>query len=254
MSLLNVEKLVKIYNYQTENAFEALHGVDFQVEKGDFICVMGPSGAGKSTFINCISTIDRPTFGTVTIDGTDVNTMSEEEIGTFRFAKLGFIFQDFNLLDTHTFYENIAMPLALSGMKKEDIPARVKELADRMDITHLLDKLPRQCSGGQRQRAAICRALVNRPGMIVADEPTGNLDSKNSHELMGVLRSLNEQDGVTIIMVTHDAMIASYSSKLIYIKDGLIQRTLVRGDNSQEDYFNRIVALNAEMSGEGLGE
>ncbi len=207
---------------------------------------MGPSGSGKSTFINNISTIDMPTSGLVYINGVEIRTMSSNEIGKFRYQNLGFIFQDFNLLDTHTLYENIAMPLSLAKVKSKDISKRVQAIAESMNIEHLLSKYPRECSGGQKQRAAICRALIGNPKIIIADEPTGNLDSINSQELLSILKQLNEEQKVTIIMVSHDAMIASYSSRLIYIKDGIIEETLVRGQLSQEEYFQKIIELNSK--------
>ena len=209
---------------------------------------MGPSGSGKSTFINNISTIDRPSSGAVYINSTDVRDMSEEEIGKFRYEHLGFIFQAFNLLDTHTLYENIALPLALAGTPAEEIDKRINELAERMDIAHSLNKFPNECSGGQRQRAAICRALVNDPKLIVADEPTGNLDSKNSAELMKIFRRLNEETGATIVMVTHDPLITSYANKLIYIRDGMIETELERGTMTQDEFFKAIVDINSAES------
>lgn len=158
--VLQAKNLTKIYGLHTENEFEALHSIDFAVRLGEFICVMGPSGSGKSTFINNISTIDIPTYGSVRIHDIDIRTMSSQEIGRFRYQNLGFVFQDFNLLDTHTLYENIAMPLALAKVKQADISQRVKEMAEQFNIAHLLKKYPYQCSGGQKQRAAICRALI----------------------------------------------------------------------------------------------
>lgn len=249
--VLEAKHLKKVYNYHTANAFEALHDVNFQVMNGDFVAIMGPSGSGKSTFINTISTIDVPTEGRVYINKKEVRSMSENEIGHFRYQNLGFIFQDFNLLDTHTMFENIAMPLSLAHVNKEEIGPRVNELAAEMGIQDLLAKFPYECSGGQRQRVAICRALVNRPHIIVADEPTGNLDSANSAELMSILQKLNKE-GVTIVMVTHDPLITSYSTRVIYIKDGNIEKEIVRGDMSQDEYFQKIVELNSAESREIL--
>lgn len=251
-TVLEARHMKKVYNHNTPNAFEALHDINFRVEEGDFVAVMGPSGSGKSTFINNISTIDIPTEGEVYINGREVRTMSDDEIGQFRYQNLGFIFQDFNLLDTHTIFENIAMPLSLARLSRDEIHARVAMLADRMDIANLLKKFPNECSGGQRQRAAICRALVNHPSIIVADEPTGNLDSANSGELMKILRQLNEHDGVTIVMVTHDPLITSYSNRLIYIHDGNIETVLDRGDMSQDEFFTKIVEINSAESREIL--
>lgn len=246
--VLEAIHLKKIYNYATPNAFEALHDINFQVHEGEFVGIMGPSGSGKSTFINNISTIDECTGGKVLINGKNVRTMSANEIGHFRYQNLGFIFQDFNLLDTHTMYENIAMPLALAHVSKKDIETRVHKMADELQITSLLHKYPNECSGGQRQRGAICRALINNPRIIVADEPTGNLDSVNSSELLKLLQHLNEENGVTIVMVTHDPLIASFTSRLVYIKDGNIETILEKGEMNQDEYFNQIVELNSKES------
>ncbi len=251
-TVLEAKNLKKVYNFNTANAFEALHDINFRVEEGDFVAIMGPSGSGKSTFINNISTIDLPTSGYVYINGKEVRSMSSNEIGRFRYQNLGFIFQDFNLLDTHTMYENIAMPLSLAHVDKDEIRRRIAKLAEQMDISQLLEKFPNECSGGQRQRAAICRALVNNPRIIIADEPTGNLDSTNSSELMKILQRLNHENGVTIVMVTHDPLITSYSSRLLYIKDGNIETVLEKGDMTQDEYFQKIVEINSAESREIL--
>ena len=223
--ILIAKNVTKIYGVGTKNPYTALKDVSLEMEEGEFICVMGPSGAGKSTFINNLSTIDLPTKGFVYINGKEVRQMSEREIGRFRYENLGFIFQEFNLLDSLTIFENIAVPLTLAGKKKKDIQESVNQIAKKLGVEMILNKYPSECSGGQRQRAAICRALVTKPKLIVADEPTGNLDSKNSHELLSLFRDLNVNSGVSILMVTHDPKIASYSSKLLYIKDGVIDET-----------------------------
>ena len=251
-TVLEAKNLKKVYNFNTENAFEALHNISFQVEEGDFVAIMGPSGSGKSTFINNISTIDLPTAGKVYINGKEVRSMSSNEIGRFRYQNLGFIFQDFNLRDSHTMYENIAMPLSLAHVNRDEIRERITKIAKQMDIESLLNKFPNECSGGQRQRAAICRALINNPRIIVADEPTGNLDSANSAELMKILQKLNKENGVTIVMVTHDPLITSYSSRLLYIRDGNIETVLEKGDMTQDEYFQKIVEINSAESREIL--
>ncbi|MDD8049014.1 MAG: ABC transporter ATP-binding protein [Thomasclavelia sp.] len=245
--VLDVKNVTKIYGLDTENEFEALHNITFQAKLGDFICVMGPSGSGKSTFINNISTIDIPNKGFVYINGEEVRTMTESQIGKFRYENLGFIFQDFNLLSSHTLLENIALPLTLAKVPTKEIKERVEKIAKEFQIEGLLKKYPSECSGGQRQRAAICRALVNNPKIVVADEPTGNLDSNNSHQLLTMLKKMNDE-GVTIIMVTHDPLIASYSKQLLYIKDGNIEDTIQRGKDDQDTYFQRIVDLNSKES------
>lgn len=243
--ILFADQVTKIYGLDTKNPVKALKDVSLKMYKGDFICVMGPSGSGKSTFINNLSTIDVPTKGKVFINGKEVRTMGENEIGRFRYENLGFIFQEFNLLDSLTIFENIAVPLSLASLSHDEIKERVKAVALKLDVEHLLDKYPSECSGGQRQRAAIARALVTNPKLIVADEPTGNLDSQNSHELLELIKKLNDEEGVSILMVTHDSMIASYSQKLLYIKDGKIDTTITRGELSQKDYFYKIVDINS---------
>ena len=252
--VLEAVHLKKVYNYATPNAFEALHDINFQVHEGEFVGIMGPSGSGKSTFINNISTIDECTEGKVLINGKNVRSMSANEIGHFRYQNLGFIFQDFNLLDTHTMYENISMPLALAHVSKAEIEKRVSNLANELQITSLLHKYANECSGGQRQRGAICRALINNPHIIVADEPTGNLDSVNSSELLQLLQKMNKENGVTIVMVTHDPLIASFTTRLVYIKDGNIETVLDKGDMNQDEYFNQIVELNSRESREILAK
>ena len=246
--ILETKNLTKIYNLGQENEFEALHSINFTAQAGEFLCVMGPSGSGKTTFINNISTIDLPTKGRVYIDGVEIHTMSANEIGRFRSKTLGFVFQEFNLLDTHTIYENIAMPLALAKTKKKEARERVETVAAQMGIQEILHKYPGECSGGQRQRGAICRALVMDPKIIIADEPTGNLDRRSANEFLELVGRLNREQGVTIIMVTHDPLIASYSSRLVYIKDGIIEQTIEKEQMSQKEYFWRITEINASES------
>lgn len=248
--ILVAENVTKIYGIDTKNPVTALSDVSLTMYESDFICVMGPSGSGKSTFINNLSTIDIPTKGKVFINDQEVRTMGENEVGKFRYENLGFIFQEFNLLDSLTIFENIAVPLTLANVDKKEITKRVEEVAKKLDVAQTLDKYPNECSGGQRQRVAICRALVTSPKLIVADEPTGNLDSKNSHEILSLFKELNEKEGVSILMVTHDSKIASYSSKLLYIKDGIIDRTIEREGLSQKEYFYKIVDINSSESQE----
>ncbi|MBS5114243.1 MAG: ABC transporter ATP-binding protein [Erysipelotrichaceae bacterium] len=245
-TVLEASQITKTYGEHSKQPFQALKGIDLTIHKEDFICIMGPSGSGKSTFINVISTIDFPTTGTVLIDGQDVTTMSEKQLGEFKYKNLGFIFQDFNLIDSLTLFENIAVPLSLSNLTKNEIEKEVNEVAKKLEITHIINKYPDECSGGQRQRAAIARALVNHPKLIVADEPTGNLDSENSHDLLKLFRKLNQEDKVTILMVTHDSMIASYSKKLLFIKDGELETTIEKGNMSQKEFFYKIVDANSK--------
>lgn len=235
----------KVYGINIENQVEALKNVDLTIKRGDYVCVMGPSGAGKSTLLNVLTTIDLPTSGHLEINGQDIRVLSESKLCEFRYQNLGFIFQDFNLIDSLTIQENIAVPLTMGGEEKKMIEKSVKDIAAKLGISHLLDKYPLECSGGQRQRVAIARALVTQPSLIVADEPTGNLDSQNSHELMMLFEQLN-REGTTILMVTHDALVASYSKELLYISDGEIKEKLERGASSKSDYLNAIIELNTK--------
>lgn len=235
----------KVYGINIEYQVVALKNINLTIERGDYVCVMGPSGAGKSTLLNVLTTIDLPTSGSVVINGKEIKGMSENQLCEFRYQNLGFIFQDFNLIDSLTIQENIAVPLAMAKESKNLIYRSVRDIAEKLKITPLLNKYPMECSGGQRQRVAIARALVTQPNLIVADEPTGNLDSQNSHELMMLFERLN-QEGTTILMVTHDALVASYSKKLLYISDGEIKETLERHGASKNEYFNQIVAVNSK--------
>ncbi len=246
--ILVAKNITKIYGLGTSHPVTALNDVSLSMNEGDFVCIMGPSGSGKSTFLNNLSTIDIPTKGNVYINGKEVKAMRESEVGKFRYQNLGFIFQEFNLLDSLTVLENIAVPLTLMHVNKQEINHKVTQISQKLDVSHLLHKYPSECSGGQRQRVAIARALITNPKLIVADEPTGNLDSKNSHELLELFKNLNSEEGVSILMVTHDPMIASYSSKLLYIKDGKISDTVERGELSQKEYFYKIVDVNSVES------
>ncbi len=242
------EQVKKIYNRGTPAQFEALKGIDIEVKEGEFVCIMGPSGAGKSTLLNLLSTIDIPSQGFVYINGTNVKKMSEYEMGKFRYENLGFIFQEFHLIPSLTIAENIAIPLSIANVKQSEIDERVTRIAKQLGIEITLNKLPNECSGGQIQRTAIARALVTNPKLIIADEPTGNLDSANSHEILSIFKRMNDEDGVTILMVTHDATIASYSSKVIRLEDGEINAVIERGDKSQKDYFYEIVEVNSQKT------
>lgn len=224
----------------------ALDDVSLQVSEGDFVCIMGPSGSGKTTLLNVLSTIDKPTKGSISIQGENVRKMGEIAIGNFRNQYLGFIFQKFNLLDNLTIFENIAMPLSIANEKAERIKERVEKIAKKIGIDTLLDKYPTQCSGGQCQRCAVARSLIANPKLIVADEPTGNLDSKNSHEILKLLKQLNEEEGVTILLVTHDSMIASYAKQLLFLEDGKIATVLERGEDTQKGFYHRIMEVTSK--------
>ncbi len=247
-AVLDAKRVKKIYGQYDNQKVEALKGIDLHMVEGEFVCIMGPSGSGKSTLLNVLSTIDLPSKGFVHINGSNVIGMTEYELGQFRYKNLGFIFQEFHLIESLTIFDNIAIPLTLANVKKDEIKVRVEEIAKQLNIEMTLHKHPSECSGGQRQRVAIARALVTNPRLIVADEPTGNLDSQNSHELLSIFRRLNKEQGVTILMVTHDATIASYSTKVLRIKDGLIETELEADGMSQKEYFYKIVEMNSQES------
>ncbi len=245
--IIEVKNLSKIYDQLLKNPIQALNCINFSMDKGEFVCVMGPSGAGKSTFLNCISLIDIPTEGSVKIDGIELNSLSMDKIGKYRFENLGLVFQDVNLLSNLTIYDNIAIPLTLFNKQKKMIDEAIVRISMQMGINDLLEKYPFECSGGQIQRAAICKALINTPKILIADEPTGNLDSKNTHEVMSLFRKLNKE-GVSILLVTHDPMVASYSERVIYIKDGTIENDIKRNNLNQSDYFYKIIEVNSSES------
>lgn len=237
--------------YGTKNKFLAIDNIDLEIFEGDFIGIMGPSGSGKTTLLNMMSTIDEPTKGKIIINEKNIFQMGELEISRFRYENIGFVFQDFNLLDTMTIGENISIPLTLSNkLNSKEIRGKVIEAAKSVGIEDTIDKFPSECSGGQRQRAAIARALINKPSIIIADEPTGNLDSKNSHEIVEMLKTLNEENKITILMVTHDATIASYTKRLLFIKDGKIEGSIEKGYMSQNEFFHEIVDITSKDSQE----
>lgn len=243
--IIKAEHVSKIYGLGSKHPYQALNDITLTINEGEFVCIMGPSGAGKSTLLNVLTTIDFPTKGKVFIDGEEVRTLSSHQVGLLRYERLGFIFQNFNLLDALTVKDNIAVPLSLASVNRQEIDERIISIASKLNIEKLLEKYPYECSGGQRQRIAIARALINHPKIIVADEPTGNLDSANSHEVLDFFSKLNIEEGVTVLMVTHDPLIASYSSKLLYIKDGMIEHTIHKEALEQKDYFYQIVDINS---------
>jgi putative ABC transport system ATP-binding protein len=228
--------------------YEALKGVSFNVKEGEFIGIMGASGAGKSTLLNIISTIDAPTSGNVFIDGVDINSMNDNGIADFRRDHLGFVFQDSNLLETLTIKENIMLPLALQNEKVDVIETRVNEVAKALSIENTLSKYPNEVSGGQKQRGAVCRAIVGKPSLVLADEPTGALDSKSAKELLQSFSNLNKENKTTILMVTHDAVSASYCDRILFIKDGIIFTELVKGDSTNE-FYHKIMDTSAMLVG-----
>ncbi len=245
-NVLEVRDLVKVYGGGLASATRALDGVSLTVAKGESVAIMGPSGSGKTTLLNCIATIDRPTSGEVVVDGTDVAHMRQRALADFRRTQLGFIFQDSNLLDTLTTYENIALSLSIIRAPAQKIDRRVREMAEFLGITECLNKYPYQMSGGQLQRVAIARAIVNDPDIILADEPTGALDSKNSKVLLESFERLNRDYDTTILMVTHDAYAASYCHRVLFIRDGSLFTEVRRGDRDRQEFFaevNRVISV-----------
>ena len=230
----------------------AVDGVSFRLPRGSFWAVMGPSGCGKSTLLNMISTIDRPTAGRIRLGGQDLARIPDRDMARFRRERLGFIFQDYNLLDTLTLGENIALSMTLQGRPREEIPLQVRELARRLEIEPLLDKFPNQVSGGQRQRCACARALAARPDLLLADEPTGALDSRGAGNLMETLASLNGALHVTVLMVTHDALSASWCEKILFMGDGRITGEMDRAGRERRAFFLDILDHMAAMAG-GVG-
>ena len=248
--VLEVNHVEKVYGSRN-NVTRALADVSFAVDKGEFVGIMGASGSGKSTLLNCVSTIDTVTSGNVVINGADVTRMKHAKLTRFRREQLGFIFQDSNLLDTLTARENIALPLTIARVPAKETLARVEQVAQRLDIAGVLDKYPYQMSGGQQQRVAAARALVTDPAIILADEPTGALDSKNARLLLESLETMNQRDQATVLMVTHDSFAASYTSRVLFIRDGRIFTELRRGDSPRRAFFDRIMEVVAMMGGEG---
>ena len=248
--VLEVNHVEKVYGSRN-NVTRALTDVSFAVDKGEFVGIMGASGSGKSTLLNCVSTIDTVTSGNVVINGADVTRMKHAKLTRFRREQLGFIFQDSNLLDTLTARENIALPLTIARVPAKETLARVEQVAQRLDIAGVLDKYPYQMSGGQQQRVAAPRALVTDPAIILADEPTGALDSKNARLLLESIESMNRQYQATVLMVTHDSFAASYTNRVLFIRDGRIFTELRRGDSPRREFFDRIMEVVAMMGGEG---
>lgn len=248
-NILNVENIEKYYGNK-ENVTKAIDNISFKVEKGEFVGIMGPSGSGKTTLLNCISTIDNVTTGAIIIDDDDITRLKSKKLERFRRDRLGFIFQDFNLLDTLTAYENIALALTIAGKKGNEVDELVKKSAENLEISSVLNKYPYQMSGGQKQRVAAARAIVNNPKLILADEPTGALDSKAAKLLLNSIEKLNKELESTILMVTHDAFTASYAHRILFIKDGKIFNELVRGNDSRKDFFNKIIDVVTLLGGD----
>ena len=240
MSLLEVKNVKKIYTTRFgSNRVEALRDVNFTVERGEYVAIMGESGSGKTTLLNILAALDKPTEGKVYLKDRDLGKLKEKEIATFRRQNLGFVFQDFNLLDTFSLKDNIFLPLVLSGKKYPEMEKRLKPIAEKLGIEKLLEKYPYEVSGGQKQRAAIARALITKPQLILADEPSGALDSKAADSLMNLFTTINKE-GQTIVMVTHSVKAASSAKRVLFIKDGKVFHQLYRGNLTNEEMYERI--------------
>lgn len=245
---LEIKNLVK--NYGTKGfQTTVLKGIDLEIYKNDFIAVMGPSGSGKTTLLNLLSTIDKPTQGMILLDGQDLTRVSNKELSKIRRDRIGFVFQDYNLLDTMTLQDNIALPLSLNGVSGRMCIAKAKELAETFGLKEHLEKYPYQLSGGQKQRGAACRALITDPEIIFADEPTGALDSRSGKDLLERLKAVNDSGRATILMVTHDAFSASYAKDVYILNDGQISCRLSKGA-SRKEFYDRITDMQASMGGD----
>lgn len=246
--ILRLEHIQKFYGNQG-NLTKAISDISFSVNSGEFVGIMGASGSGKTTLLNCISTIDTVSAGHIYLDGADVTEIKEKELSRFRRENLGFVFQDFNLLDTLTISENIALALTINKVPEPQIAGKVQEMAQSLNIIDILDKYPYQVSGGQKQRCACARAIINNPKLILADEPTGALDSHSSQMLLGTMQSINEQLGATILMVTHDAFSASYAGRILFLRDGKIFTEILKGGNSSKEFFEKILDVITMLGG-----
>ena len=248
-NILEVQNVEKYYGNKS-NLTKAVDNISFNVKKKEFVGIMGASGSGKTTLLNCISTIDKVTTGHILINGDDITKLKGNKLNKFRREELGFIFQDFNLLDTLTAYENIALALAIQKVNVHEIDKKVKDIAKKLEIDNILNKYPCQLSGGQKQRVASARAIITNPKLVLADEPTGALDSKSAKQLLETLTTLNETLDATILMVTHDAFTASYADRIIFIKDGKIFNELIKGDNTRKEFFEKIIEVQTLLGGE----
>ena len=251
-NILEVKNIEKYYGNKS-NLTKAIDNISFNVESGEFVGIMGASGSGKTTLLNCVSTIDRVTAGHIVIDGKDITRLKGNHLNKFRREQLGFIFQDFNLLDTLTAYENIALALTIQRVNYKEIDKRVKEIAEKLEIMDILKKYPYQISGGQKQRVASARAIITNPKLILADEPTGALDSKSARQLLETFDTLNQKLKATILMVTHDSFSASYANRILFIKDGKIFNELIKGEDTRKQFFEKIIEVQTLLGGE-LGD
>lgn len=247
--LLRVDHIEKYYGNQGA-VTKALNQVSFNVDKGEYISIMGASGSGKTTLLNCISTIDSVSAGHIILDGKDITAINEDEMASFRRKNLGFVFQDYNLLDTLTLEENIALPLTINELSSREIDKRVGYISERLQITDALKKFPFQVSGGQKQRCAFARAIICEPKLIMADEPTGSLDSKSAYTLLEIMSKLNEELGATILMVTHDAFSASYTNRILFLQDGKIFNEILRGEKTRSAFYHEILDVLSLLGGD----
>ena len=249
MKLLKIQQIEKYYGSKS-SLTKAIDDISFTIDKGEFVAIMGASGSGKTTLLNCISTIDKVTAGHILLENTDITTLKGKQLNQFRREKLGFIFQDFNLLDTLTAYENISLALSIQKKSASEIDKAVKDVAEKLGITDVLQKFPYQMSGGQKQRVASARAIVTNPKIILADEPTGALDSKSAKMLLERFNYLNSELGATIMMVTHDSFTASYAGRVIFIKDGKIFSEINRGNDTRKQFFDKIIDVITLLGGD----
>lgn len=247
-TILKLEHIQKYYGNEG-SLTKAIEDISFSVESGEFVCIMGASGSGKTTLLNCISTIDTVSAGNIYLDGKDITNLKPKELAKFRRENLGFVFQDFNLLDTLTLSENIALALAINKVPAREIEPRIIQMAKRLNIDDILHKYPYQVSGGQKQRCACVRAIINNPKLILADEPTGALDSHSSQMLLSTIQSINKHIGATILMVTHDAFSASYANRILILRDGEIFTELIKGSDSRTEFYSKILSVLTAMGG-----
>ncbi len=247
--ILKIDQIEKYYGSKS-SLTKALDGISFEVDEGEFVAIMGASGSGKTTLLNCVSTIDRVTSGHIYVAGNDITKLKGNALNKFRREELGFVFQDFNLLDTMTAYENIALALSIQGVGALKIDERIREVSEALGIEEVMNKYPYQMSGGQKQRVAAARAIITEPKLVLADEPTGALDSKSSKMLLESFKYLNESIPATILMVTHDAFTASYAKRVIFIKDGGIFNEIIRADRSRKEFFNEIIDVISLLGGD----
>ena len=248
-NILRIEKIEKYYGNKS-SLTKAIDNISFEVDKGEYVAIMGASGSGKTTLLNCVSTIDKVTAGNIYVDGQNITKLKSKELNRFRREQLGFIFQDFNLLDTLTAYENIALALSIQNISADEIDSRIRKVAYDLDIENVMKKDPHQMSVGQKQRVASARAIITNPKLVLADEPTGALDSKSAKMLLERFEYLNQELMATILIVTHDAFTASYASRVIFIKDGRIFNELFRAGRRRKEFFNEIIDVVTMLGGD----